>query len=388
MLRPRALCEGRELNGSHHGRHKGYIGGIAAHPFGCAQGRLLQRTQGWGTLSYGDAGEHRSEGGPSTCQLDNDAILNHFAASRLGTPFSPAPCGRLGSLLGFLNGMIANPEFQNQPKMFWAYIRTLSQHLGSTVRGEGQIKIPTLAEMCTGLGELGLDPRKIAAGEEKPTDLGAELHKYFGYRAEVLNGFVESQLMNAEQAQALYDELRKKSKYECPTPMNKQKGEKAKPAYFTGIVNTLIASSTKGAECNYSPMKLTTVTRDGAAVRTLSRRIDGAFPGVVNPVALWEIKEYYYTTTFGSRIADGVYETLVDGMELEELREREGIDIKHYLMVDAHETWWELGGRPYLCRMVDMLHMRYVDEILFGKEVVDRLPILAQEWMRLVAERG
>jgi hypothetical protein len=33
MLRPRALCKGRELNGSHHGRHKGYIGGIVARPF-------------------------------------------------------------------------------------------------------------------------------------------------------------------------------------------------------------------------------------------------------------------------------------------------------------------------------------------------------------------
>jgi len=31
---------------------------------------------------------------------------------------------------------------------------------------------------------------------------------------------------------------------------------------------------------------------------------------------------YYYTTTFGSRVEDGVYETLLDGMELEELREQ------------------------------------------------------------------
>src|ERR1035437_7495522 len=43
MLRPRALCEGRESNCSHHGGHKSCIGGIAAHP--CKQG--------WGTLSYG-----------------------------------------------------------------------------------------------------------------------------------------------------------------------------------------------------------------------------------------------------------------------------------------------------------------------------------------------
>src|ERR1019366_3369128 len=40
------------------------FGGIAPHPFASAQGRLLERTQGWGTLSYGGAGEHRSKGGP------------------------------------------------------------------------------------------------------------------------------------------------------------------------------------------------------------------------------------------------------------------------------------------------------------------------------------
>ncbi|MGO8748481.1 MAG: hypothetical protein ACLQNE_21100 [Thermoguttaceae bacterium] len=35
---------------------------------------------------------------------------------------------------------------------------------------------------------------------------------------------------------------------------------------------------------------------------------------------------YPIPTTFGSRVADGVYETLLDGMELEELRDHEKID--------------------------------------------------------------
>ncbi len=284
--------------------------------------------------------------------------------------------------------MIPNPEFQNQPKMFWAYVRTLSQTLGYTVRGKEQIKVPTLSEMRAGLGALGLDPTKIANGSDSPTALGENLHKYFEYRAAALNGFVGSQLMDADQARALYEQLQETFAHKCPVPMNKQSGDKAKPQYFTAIINMIIANSTEGAECDYSPMKLTTVTRNGAAVRTLSRRLDGAFPKAVNPVAVWEVKEYYYTTTFGSRIADGVYETLLDGMELEELREHEGIDVKHYLMVDAYATWWSSGGRPYLCRMVDMLHMRYVDEVLFGREVAVRLPILAKEWIALAAARS
>lgn len=271
--------------------------------------------------------------------------------------------------------------------MFWAYVRTLSQQLGYTVRGKGkgQIKLPTLAEMSKGLSKLGLDATKVESGG-RPTKLGVELQRYFEYRADILNNFVKSQLMNVGEAVALYEELRANCKYGCPVPMNKQKGNKAKPSYFTGIINTLITDSINGGECNFSPNKLTTITRDGMAIRTLARRVDGTFPKVVNPIAVWEIKEYYYTTTFGSRIADGVYESLLDGMELEELREHEGIDVKHYLMVDAYDTWW-LKGRSYLCRIVDMVNMGYVDEALFGKEVVGRLPALAQEWMRLMDEK-
>jgi hypothetical protein len=88
----------------------------------------------------------------------------------------------------------------------------------------------------------------------------------------------------------------------------------------------------------YDPHKLTVVTREGSPLRTLARRIDGAFPSAVNPIAIWEVKEYYYTTTFGSRVADGVYESLLDGMELQELRHVGGIHVRHYLMVDAKYT--------------------------------------------------
>jgi len=144
----------------------------------------------------------------------------------------------------------------------------------------------------------------------------------------------------------------------------------------------LVEANAKGRPCDYDPRELTTITKDGAPLRTLARRIDGAFPSAINPVAVWEIKEYYYTTTFGSRVADGVYETLLDGMELQELREHESVDVKHYLMVDAHYTWWDCG-KAYLCRIVDMLHMGYVDEVLFGYEVVEELPRIVKEWLVL-----
>jgi hypothetical protein len=168
--------------------------------------------------------------------------------------------------------------------------------------------------------------------------------------------------------------------------MNKQRGEKKGPNYLTGLVNMMVEAHIQGLPVDYDPRTLTSFTYDEAPLRTLARRVDGAFPSTVNPIALWEIKEYYFTTTFGSRIADSVYESLLDGMELEELQEHEGIEAQHLLIVDAHYTWWSCG-RSYLCRLIDMLHMGYVDEILFGREVVERMPEIVGEWVRLYEER-
>lgn len=230
--------------------------------------------------------------------------------------------------------------------------------------------------------DLKLGHSHLADEQNRATTLGQNLQAYFNYRADILNNLVRPRLMNADQARKTFYDLRKLYAPTCPIPMNKQKGEKRAEAFFTGIINILIAANAEGLPCNYDPRQLTSVTLNGSPLRTLARRVDGAFPDAVNPIAVWEIKEYYYTTTFGSRVADGVYETLLDGMELEELREHEGIDVKHYLMVDDYNTWWNMG-RSYLCRIIDMLHMGYVDEVMFGSEVIDRLPLVVREWVKI-----
>lgn len=281
--------------------------------------------------------------------------------------------------------MKANGLFLNQAKPFWANVRSISQHLGYTLRGTGQIKVPTLEEMRLAMSALGLSTAHILDNSARPTELGRTLSAYFEYRADVLNNYVKVRLMDVARARETFEGLKERLCPSCPLPLNKQKGEKKVVAYFTGIINMLIEANAEGLPCNYDPRELTSVTLDGAPLRTLARRVDGAFTGTVNPIAVWEIKEYYYTTTFGSRVADGVYETLLDGMELEELRDREQIEVKHYLMVDDYNTWWNMG-RSYLCRIIDMLHMGYLDEALFGYEVVERLPEIVKEWVSI--ERG
>lgn len=236
-----------------------------------------------------------------------------------------------------------------------------------------------LSDIKKGMKKLKLVDDHLVQGG-KPTALAEQLVAYFRFRADILNEVVQHQLMDKVAAKAMYERLLGVQEYKLAATMNKQKGEKKQIAFLTAMVNMLVEANADGMEYDHNPTQLTTVTRDGMPLRTLARRIDGAFPSAVNPVAVWEIKEYYYTTTFGSRVADGVYETLLDGMELEEMRIETGIEIEHVLIADAHFTWW-VKGRSYLCRMIDMLHMGYVDEILFGTEIEDRLPAMVAEWV-------
>ncbi|MGL5098017.1 MAG: DUF7687 domain-containing protein, partial [Planctomycetia bacterium] len=245
-------------------------------------------------------------------------------------------------------------SFVGLPKSFWANVRTISQRVGYTERPKrkagvggqtGPIKVPTAGEIRLSFAMLNLSTSHLFHdGGTAPTDLGKLVFDYFEYRADVLNRIVEPLLMTGDQAREMYESLKGEIRRAVASPMNKQSGEMKRPAYFTGIINMLIDEALEGLPCNFNPQELTTVTRNRQPFRTLARRIDGAFPGPVDPRAVWEIKEYYYTTTFGSRVADGVYETLLDGMELEELdaalREAAEHDdqperIEHLLMVDA-----------------------------------------------------
>lgn len=275
--------------------------------------------------------------------------------------------------------MKANPRFIAQPKEFWAHVRTISQEVGYTERGANAIKIPTLGAIQKEFDRLGLSTAHISGAGSKLTVFGQQLFDYFTYRATVLNDTVQGYFMKKDSAEVEFNRLKAKLNPQCPLPMNKQKAEKKNYAFLTGMVNMLVEAHIGGAPCDYDPRSLTTMTHDSMPLRTLARRVDGAFPSVVNPIAIWEIKEYYYTTTFGSRVADGVYETLLDGMELEELEIASQRKVQHVLFIDDHFTWWECG-RSYLCRMIDMLHMGYVDEVVFGREVLARLPELAQDW--------
>lgn len=275
--------------------------------------------------------------------------------------------------------MKPDQRFTSLPKRFWALVRLAGQECGYTAAR--QINVPDRKSVADALTRLGLSPAALTAPLENGIPTGTKLQEYFIFRRDLLHQHVEPNLMDAAQAKQEFARLKRKLKPRCPLPMNKQKGTKRAPAYLTGIVNMLVEANSAGKPCDYDPRALTTVAANKMPLRTFARRMDGAFPSVINPLAVWEVKEYYYTTTFGSRVADGVYESLLDGLEIEELAESEKIHVLHYLMIDARYTWWDCG-KSYLCRLIDMLHMGYVDEVLVGREVLARLPGLVKEWVK------
>lgn len=278
--------------------------------------------------------------------------------------------------------MRPDPKYSNRESSFWAYVKLLSEKLGYS--RNGQIIFHAKRAAIDKLTELNINIEY---------DILNEVLEYLEYRAELLNSN-EHNLMDGEKAKELflkYKQIHTTNNFTCALPMNKQKHEKRDHAFFTGIINIItedvIRDFAKEYNLDYGidvgfnddPRALSYVLSEDMKLEGIfSRRFDGAFPGVNNAHLIWEIKEYYYTTSFGSRISDGVYETQLDGFEAKKIKEETGVFVEHVYMIDSHRVWW-IDGKSYLCRIVDMMNMGLADEVLLGKEVIERWPIIVEE---------
>ena len=276
--------------------------------------------------------------------------------------------------------MTAFERFSEKGPDFWALVKFVSESLGYTKRKTGLVKSYTydnVYNLCT-RNHISVD-----------SALMADVVEYSTLRAQCLNEYAKDMLMDAATAQKEFQHLYplyESESLHCSLPLNKQRGEKRKLAFFTCIINILteltIRKLTGDTSCtgfDDDPRGLTFVLDSkNNLIGASSRRFDGAFPSILSPKIVWEIKEYYYTTSFGSRIADGIYETQLDGLEFMELQKRTGEKVFHILFIDAYQTWW-VQGKSYLCRVIDALNAGQVDEVIIGREVFSRWPNLLQE---------
>lgn len=271
--------------------------------------------------------------------------------------------------------MKAFHEFRNMVPEFWALVKFTSQELKYTETTTGLVRSYSEEEII----DL-LDAREYQVNYS----LVQSVAEYSRLRASLLNDSVRCNLMTIGEVRTVFESLRTihtSENYLCKIPMNKQKGDKRHEAYLTAIVNILTERTLReaglfsGTKCFVDdPTRyLYAINGKGYLVGAASRRMDGAYPDTINPKLVWEIKEYYGTTSFGSRVADGVYETQLDGYEIADISRRSGNSILHALIVDDYFTWWT-KGKSYLCRLVDILNEGLVDEVIIGREVLTRWP--------------
>lgn len=206
--------------------------------------------------------------------------------------------------------MRADQRFSSKPLLFFEAVRLVSAHFGYSTRRTARNKesrVKTIAEskVASVLRELGV--------AQNPAVSAKEVSQYIECRASMLNQTVKPALMDRDRARALYQsESAQKTPTIAPL-MNKQKGEKRHESYLACLVQIQV-EHLLGTNFDNDPQKLAYLTdANGMLSKCFARRFDGCVPSVRNPTIVWEIKEYYGTTTFGSRVADGVYETLLDG---------------------------------------------------------------------------
>src|SRR4051812_43884454 len=119
--------------------------------------------------------------------------------------------------------MQPDSRFLQQPMIFWANVRTISQKVGYTRRGS--ILVPTPAEVATAYGSLDLTTHHLFDANGDVTEMGDYLFSYFQYRADVLNGHVAAHLMDAPEARERFEELFGRVQSARALVMNKQKGD-------------------------------------------------------------------------------------------------------------------------------------------------------------------
>lgn len=301
--------------------------------------------------------------------------------------------------------MKANTRWSNQPEQFWDYIRVISEDRkyakkGKILRHSAEDVQVSLAKM-----EIPIDP--VSHGGALSIDAFVD---YFNYRADTIEASIVPNLQTANGARETFEDIvdryttsytpgyNKDGKENSRTyeviggvsaivPYNKQKGVKRGIDFLTGSANILISHHLAGESFDQDPRKLPMITNDGVLVGSIGRRMDGGYPASINPVAVWEFKCYYYTTTFGSKISDAVYITELDGRECQDINRKlkelgTGRYLHSTLFVDSYGVWYRQGP-PYLCRLVDELQQGFVDEIVFGREILTAIPRLVDEWKSL-----
>ncbi|WP_189559213.1 DUF7687 domain-containing protein [Streptomyces pilosus] len=261
-------------------------------------------------------------------------------------------------------------ERWNDP--FWHVVRMLADQISARSRyAEGispsQI-IPVLKSVKSSAAD-GL----IGYLNRNPENLG-QLSRYWAKRREVSETLL-SLMRSEEEAKGDYIAMSDRAL--------ESYGVRIEGYHRSSKVLVNTVDAVLNEECAKAKVDVNTSPQSRAAIISdehiwvSPRRLDGAMPALLNPIALWEIKEYWGVTNGGSKMSDAIYELQLVGVELRTFEDEVGIHVNHYAIIDGRDQW--NSRKSDLRRAVDLLYSGLLDELIVGREVLT-------EWPRVVRE--
>jgi hypothetical protein len=272
--------------------------------------------------------------------------------------------------------MYPQEEYLQQDSEFWAYVRLVSQQAGYQPRGDEIVKEYEEQDLQDAVESTGINGEPLFGdfSSDGLTELGDDILDYLNYRSQQVEVALNN-IQTKEEARETFEEYR--GDYELNHVQYNRQGNDD-PLIFANTVN-LVLEKVYGGEFDPDPYELPTVLDDEKNLQlTFAKRLDGALPNNRNPIALWEVKEFYSSSTFGSRVADAIYEIMLLSQEAQSIEDQIGREIEMYLLTDGEQAWSK--GISYICRIIDILNMGYIDAAIFGKEVVEDWPEIVREW--------
>lgn len=269
--------------------------------------------------------------------------------------------------------MFPDGRFSDRDREFWSYVRLISEQAGYQPRGEEIIKEYTTEDIQKTVEKTGINGGPLFGDftSDGLTELGDNLLEYLNFRSHKVEEAMDG-IRTREEAVDDFEEYI--GDYELDHFQTNKQGDD-KPLVFANTVNAVIEKE-YGTQFDPDPYKLPTALDDDKKLQmTFAKRLDGAVPHNRNPIAIWEVKEFYNSSTFGSRVADAIYEMMLISQEEGMLREETGREIELYLMTDGWTAWKK--GVSYICRIIDILNMGYIDGAIFGDDVLD-------DWIQVV----
>lgn len=179
----------------------------------------------------------------------------------------------------------------------------------------------------------------------------------------------------------------KKEKYWIGSTATKNRSHHQSSKALIAAVSGIAEKACRLAETtvNLDPQRRAVWLSDGG-MHASARNLDGAIPSLENPVAVWEIKEYWGKTKGGSKMSDAVYECHLVGLELRIFEDANDLSVDHIVFVDGKEQWNH--RRSDLLRLIDLNQQGLVDHLVVGKEVETVWPGLAMDIARKARTNG